>query len=184
VTHHEYLRGDRLHAVELTDLNDGTFLARLTVREAGASRRDAPLAIHDVRLHAAALGAGCYSVLVGQDVHDVLVSAEGDRRVVSLAAGTVELELVDRYRAAGVGARGVASGPQAIASPMPGRVVKVAVVAGDAVAAGQTVVVVEAMKMANELRSPIAGVVSLVHAEVGAAVEGGRPLVVVTPAVG
>lgn len=180
--HYEYLRGDRVHAVELTDLNDGTFLARVTVREAGASRRDAPLALHDVRLHAADLGAGCYSVLVGQDVHDVLVAVEGDRRIVSLPGGTVEIELVDRYRAAGVGARDAASGPQAIASPMPGRVVKVAVAVGDEVAEGQTVVVVEAMKMANELRSPVAGVVSRIQAEVGAAVEGGRPLVVITPA--
>ena len=49
------------------------------------------------------------------------------------------------------------TGPRSIVSPMPGRIVKVLVKAGDTVAAHQGLVVVEAMKMENELRAPRAG---------------------------
>ena len=72
-----------------------------------------------------------------------------------------------------------AHGEQAIAAPMPGRVVRVLVGAGDAVQARQPLVVVEAMKMENELRSPKAGRVKNVAVSAGTSVEAGRVLVVV-----
>ncbi len=62
---------------------------------------------------------------------------------------------------------------------MPGRVVRVLVGAGDEVAARQSVVVVEAMKMENELRSPKAGRIKEIAVAPGALVEAGRVLVVV-----
>ena len=62
---------------------------------------------------------------------------------------------------------------------MPGKVVKVLVAEGDEVAAGVPVVVVEAMKMENELASTRAGVVQKVHVKPGDAVEGGARLVTV-----
>ena len=62
---------------------------------------------------------------------------------------------------------------------MPGRVVRVLVNPGDAVLAKQGVVVVEAMKMENELRSPKAGVVRDVSVTPGTSVEAGRVLVVI-----
>jgi biotin carboxyl carrier protein len=65
---------------------------------------------------------------------------------------------------------------------MPGRVVKVLARAGERVAAGQAVVVVEAMKMENELRVPRAGTVREVRCTEGAAVEAGQDLVVVDAA--
>jgi biotin carboxyl carrier protein len=70
-------------------------------------------------------------------------------------------------------------GAQAIKAPMPGRVVKVLVAPGDEVAARQPVVVVEAMKMENELRSPKAGRVKDVQVAEGTSVEAGRVLVIV-----
>ena len=57
----------------------------------------------------------------------------------------------------GADAAGTAHGEQRVVAPMPGRVVRVLVAAGDTVEARQPVVVVEAMKMENELRSPKAG---------------------------
>jgi biotin carboxyl carrier protein len=69
-------------------------------------------------------------------------------------------------------------GPQAVAAPMPGRVVKVLVRAGDAVAARQGLIVVEAMKMENELRAPRAGVIREVRVAEGASVEANAVLVV------
>jgi len=61
---------------------------------------------------------------------------------------------------------------------MPGRVVRVLVAPGDAVEARQAVVVVEAMKMENELRAPRAGIVAEVRVAEGASVEANTVLVV------
>lgn len=71
------------------------------------------------------------------------------------------------------------SGPHQVVSPMPGKVVKVLVKPGDTVAARQGVVVVEAMKMENELRSTRAGTVAAVTAIEGQSVEAGAVLVVI-----
>ena len=69
--------------------------------------------------------------------------------------------------------------PVAMRSPIPGRVVKLLVKVDDAVKAGQTVVVLEAMKMENELRAPRAGRVSIVRCAEGTAVEAGQDLVTI-----
>jgi len=71
------------------------------------------------------------------------------------------------------------SGPLNVVAPMPGRIVKVLVNEGDAVVARQGVVVVEAMKMENEVRSPIAGEIKEIKVKPGDTVEGGALLVVV-----
>ena len=77
-----------------------------------------------------------------------------------------------------VRARGAveAAGRQKIVSPMPGKVVRVLVSEGEPVAAGQGVLVVEAMKMQNEIRSPKAGRVAAILVAEGAAVAGGQAL--------
>jgi biotin carboxyl carrier protein len=74
---------------------------------------------------------------------------------------------------------GATHGEQRILAPMPGRVVRVLVAAGDQVERRQAVVVVEAMKMENELRSPKAGRVKDVSVTPGTSVEAGRVLVVI-----
>jgi glutaconyl-CoA/methylmalonyl-CoA decarboxylase subunit gamma len=81
-------------------------------------------------------------------------------------------------RAAADGGAG-AHGEQAVAAPMPGRVVRVLVSPGDEVAVRQPVVVVEAMKMENELRSHKAGRVKDISVAPGTSVEAGRILVVI-----
>jgi biotin carboxyl carrier protein len=77
------------------------------------------------------------------------------------------------------GAQAAASGVQRILAPMPGKVVRVLVAPGDEVAVRQPLVVVEAMKMENELSSPKAGRVRDVAVAPGVSVEAGRLLVVV-----
>jgi biotin carboxyl carrier protein len=74
---------------------------------------------------------------------------------------------------------GRSSGPQRLAAPMPGKVVRVLVKAGDRVAARQPVVVVEAMKMENELRASREGTVAEVHVREGMSVDAGALLVVI-----
>ena len=73
----------------------------------------------------------------------------------------------------------VSAGPVAIKAPMPGRVVRVLVAVGDHVDARQAVVVVEAMKMENELRSPSSGTVQEILVTPGTAVDAGTVLVTV-----
>lgn len=79
------------------------------------------------------------------------------------------------------GRRGPAetSGPQAVTAPMPGRVIRVLVEAGQEVAAGEGLIVVEAMKMQNEMKSPRAGRVGAVKTVDGATVSAGDVLVVI-----
>ena len=84
-----------------------------------------------------------------------------------------------RTGGAGADAGGSAYGEQPVVAPMPGRVVRVLVAAGDQVAAQQSVVVVEAMKMENELRSPKIGRVKEVSVTPGTLVETGRVLLVI-----
>jgi biotin carboxyl carrier protein len=74
---------------------------------------------------------------------------------------------------------GSGSGPQRLVAPMPGKVVRVLVKAGDVVAARQPVVVVEAMKMENELRASREGTVAEIHASEGMSVDAGALLVVI-----
>jgi biotin carboxyl carrier protein len=83
-----------------------------------------------------------------------------------------------RFRRSGGGPAPL-DGEQRITAPMPGRVVRVLVRAGDEVAARQGLVVVEAMKMENELSSPKAGRVKEVAVSEGLSVESGRLLVIV-----
>ena len=82
-----------------------------------------------------------------------------------------------RLRAAAAGF--TAEGKQVINAPMPGKVVKVLVKLGDEVKEGQGLVVVEAMKMENELKSPKAGKVVELLAKEGTTVENNAKLVVV-----
>ena len=71
------------------------------------------------------------------------------------------------------------SGPQRIVAPMPGKIVRVLVKSGEAVHARQPLVVVEAMKMENELRAGRDGTVAEIHAQEGMSVDAGVLLVVI-----
>ena len=104
---------------------------------------------------------------------------------VVVAGWRFEVEVEDagladlRERATASREAAVHHGPTEVRAIIPGRVVSVAVTAGDAVVAGQRLLAVEAMKMENELRSPRDGTVERVAAAVGQTVELGDPLVVI-----
>ena len=90
----------------------------------------------------------------------------------------IPVSIVDRRRRGRRGL-GVADGEQRVVAPMPGKVIKVLVRPGDTVAPRQGLVVVEAMKMENELTAQKAGTVTEVAVTEGSSVEAGRLLVVV-----
>jgi biotin carboxyl carrier protein len=123
--------------------------------------------------------AGGYSLLVGGRVLDVAITDAGARGeyVVDLPSAAVPVS-VDARRRRGSAVRH-ADGEQRILAPMPGRVMRVLVAPGDAVDLRQPLIVVEAMKMENELRAPKAGRIKEVAVEPGASVEAGRLLIVI-----
>jgi biotin carboxyl carrier protein len=106
-----------------------------------------------------------------------------DEGAVRVRLGDVErsIVLVDerRRRLASVGGGPAASGRVLLKAPMPGKVVKLLVSVGDAVAEGQGVLLIEAMKMENELRSPKAGRVLSIAVAEGQTVEGRAELLVI-----
>jgi pyruvate carboxylase subunit B len=121
-------------------------------------------------------------VTIGDEMHRVLARRSGTRGryTMSLDGYRFEVEALDeRTRAIRdlSAASAAATGPAPLLAPMPGLIVRVAVAEGDEVRAGQPLVVMEAMKMENELRSPAAGRVRTVAARVGSAVEKGALLV-------
>jgi biotin carboxyl carrier protein len=124
---------------------------------------------------------GLSLLLDGMRSRDVQVAparATGEM-LIRLEGRTARATLNGRRPRAGFDASARAHGEQKVVAPMPGRVVRVLVAAGDTVAARDAVVVVEAMKMENELRALKAGRVKTVAVEAGASVEAGRVLVVI-----
>jgi biotin carboxyl carrier protein len=114
--------------------------------------------------------------VVGADV-DGQNGKDAGKLAVSIAGHSLAVEVAEaRLDTTAGSGRVAASGPVSLRAPMPGRVVKLLVKAGEAVKAGQGVLVVEAMKMENELKAPRDGVVKQLHAAEGAAVEAGQDL--------
>ena len=120
--------------------------------------------------------AGTYSVLLGENSFPVSVIAEGGEYVAELAGRRYRVTLTDaRDRSAKLKKQTV-SGPVELLAHMPGRVIKFLVQSGASVKSGESLVVVEAMKMQNEVKAPKDGVVSKVFATEGATVAAGEPL--------
>ncbi|MGE5112975.1 MAG: biotin/lipoyl-containing protein [Acidobacteriaceae bacterium] len=74
---------------------------------------------------------------------------------------------------------GAEAGPQKLTAPMPGKIVRILLPEKCEVEAGQGVIVVEAMKMQNELKSPKKGIVAKVLVDEGTTVNAGDPLVII-----
>lgn len=122
---------------------------------------------------------GVYSVLAEGRSYEVRVDPDGEAMSVALGGRRFHVTVVDprEWRRP---SRGIsAEGPQSVVAPMPGRVVRVLMGEGDAVEAGQGLVVVEAMKMQNEIQAPKSGRVVSIPVAAGAAVAAGDVLAVV-----
>ena len=119
-----------------------------------------------------------FSILLNGQSHEIRVSAASDGKL-KLQTGTHEftVEVIDPRAWTGRRHGHVeAEGRQQIIAPMPGKVVRTLVKAGDRVETGQGLFVVEAMKMQNEIRSPKSGTVERVLATDGQAVNAGEVL--------
>ena len=134
---------------------------------------------------AARVGVYGLSLLIdggGRTSHDVQVTpgATGTDLLITHGGRTLTATVNGRRTGrAGADTGASAHGEQSVLAPMPGRVVRVLVAVGDEVAVRQPVVVVEAMKMENELRSPKAGRVKELNVTPGTSVDSGRVLLVI-----
>ena len=129
----------------------------------------------------AEVAAGTYSILLDGQSFEVRVCAGAAGGLV-VQAGEEEfpVEIVDPRAWRGKHSHAVeAEGRQQVVAPMPGKVVRVLVAQGDTVEAGQGLVVVEAMKMQNEIRSPKSGKVERLNVREGQPVNAGEVLAVV-----
>jgi biotin carboxyl carrier protein len=126
--------------------------------------------------------ATLYSLLIGGRSYEIDLLEVEDAFMVLVDGQPFRVEIQDeqqkRLRAA-VGKAEAKTGKRVVTAPMPGKVVKLLVQPGDAVQAGDGVLVVEAMKMENELKAPTTGTVKEVRVQEGMTVNGGDALVVI-----
>ena len=155
-------------------------VVEVTPREGGyrVAVGDRVLEVDAVHLQGAAV-----SLIVGTRSYRCDIEPGKDGQLnVRVNESTVSLEMLDerKLRLRRASGKFALEGPQRIDAPMPGKVTRVLVKVGDEVQEGQGLLVVEAMKMENELKSPKAGKVTELHAVEGAAVESGAKLAVVS----
>lgn len=162
---HAYVRltGDRKHPTEdirIEQVDARTF--RVTVRG------------EETLVDGCLTPAGIALKIGGRSL-DLPIEVRDGRRVVTLPDGSASHEILDartwQMRAV-LGGAGGAAKPELL-SPMAGKVIMVRVAPGDTVEGGQALVIIEAMKMENELRATAPAVVKSVHVEAGAIVNPG-----------
>lgn len=181
------LHGESIE-VELGPTKDGKTAAKIHRRAAGeaksGARSDAGATAtsdHALELrpidglaHCAVVVDGrCNDVLLAEDARGMHVTVDGVRHEVAIED--------ERERAAHLAAAAAPKGPITMRAVMPGILRAVLVKVGDTVKAGQPLVILEAMKMENELRAEHAGIVREVKVAAGSPVDGGAPLLVIEP---
>ena len=118
---------------------------------------------------------GVFSVLRDGQVYEARI--DGDTVTIDNRRYPIARADPRKWNPAGPGVQG--HGRATIKSPMPGKIIRILVAVGEEIAAGQGVVVVEAMKMQNELKSARAGRVSTISVKENDTVEAGAILAVV-----
>lgn len=158
---------------ETVKLEDGTVGYRLALED------------QEYEVDAVSLGQGVYSLRIDGRQYEVSVTHLGEGRYeVQSSAGEEVVEVMDPLThlaktSHGAGGR---SGPQRVTAYMPGQVVEILAEEGAPVVAGQGILVLEAMKMKNEIQAEGDGILSRLLVEAGQTVEGGDPLFEIAPA--
>lgn len=153
---------DKIHRVELHKENAG-WRCKL-------DGRDMPLDVISTQ-------QGVLSILINGKSYEVKQESSGSETNVVVGRQRFPTEVRDpRSLRSRRSADSGGEGPKKITAPMPGKVVRILAPAGTAVEHGQAVIVIEAMKMQNELKSPKKGTVKKLSVSEGAAVEAGQSL--------
>ena len=126
------------------------------------------------------LGPALYSVITDNHSLEVVIDGASGQYEVLMLGHLYEAQVLDERALMMAQRRGtLSSGSGEVHSPMPGLIVDVTVEVGELVAPGQTVVILESMKMQNELKSPIDGVVESIHCSAGQTVNKSALLIVI-----
>ena len=122
-------------------------------------------------------------VIVDGEEFEVELEQDGEMWKATVEGKTFEIQVPDAGPAPkqrrSAGGKSKKSGK--VTANIPGKVVTVEVTVGQEVEEGQVVMILEAMKMQNEIQAPISGTVTVVHCEEGQAIEANIPLVVIEP---
>ena len=159
--------GDESYAVEIEETGKSVY--RISVDG------------HEFVVDGKKTGRTNYSLIVDNRSFEIEVDNTGDEYRVLVDGRSYHIHLVDerRVRVGGNQAGAQMQGRQNVSVPMPGKVIAILVAEGDQVEKGQGLIIVEAMKMENEVHSPIAGEVKEIRVKTGDTVEGGAVLLVV-----
>jgi len=122
---------------------------------------------------------GAVSILRGARSIEARVAAAGEDLEIYIAGRRHIVSIADARDRPGRSKKVRAAGPVELRSQMPGKIIKLLVQPGAAIQAGQGLIVVEAMKMQNEMKSPKDGVVSKIYVAEGTTVAAGESLLVV-----
>ena len=156
--------GERTREVELTE-RLGELIVHLDGEPCEVDYAEADNLGQVILIH----GGKSYAMSIEGGPHQTAITIAGHR---------YDCELEDeRERAANLAARAANKGGGVLKAVMPGVVVELLVAAGDTVTEGQPLLILEAMKMQNELAAPTSGLVREVHVRQGEAVAGGAKLV-------
>lgn len=120
------------------------------------------------------------SLLVGGKSYEVTIENQRSRYTVYFVNDTIDLELFDirKFKASAITKKNVRGGAHEILAPMPGKIIKVAVSQNGKVQEGDPLLIMEAMKMQNELKAPASGTVRKVYVKEGEAVSSQQVLMV------
>ncbi len=153
---------------------------RVTVEEVGVARYKVAIDGQEHLVDAHQVQSTLWSILRGPDSYEADIQGKDEEYEVLIAGDCYKFSLMNEQRKALMRSAGKGgAGKAMVTSPMPGKVVKLLVAEGDDVLADQGVVVVEAMKMENELKSAVAGKVKEIFVKEGEVVESGAKLIFV-----
>lgn len=129
-------------------------------------------------------GPSAMSLIFDRKCYEAVITTSGRKMIVSAGGDEFEIELSDEleHRSVGMAATSAQSGLEEIKAPMPGVVVALEVKEGESVTPGTPVVIVEAMKMQNEIAALAGGVVKSILVKAGDVVESQQTLVVLEEA--
>jgi biotin carboxyl carrier protein len=137
---------------------------------------------HLWQVDAARIDAHTLSLLVdrvSRKSYDVVATPDPATKHLTVYVGATAVSVARNGRRRGQKEGAAGAGPQRVVAPMPGKVVRVLVRPGDTIHTRQPLVVVEAMKMENELRAGRDGTIAEIHAKEGASVDAGALLVII-----
>jgi acetyl/propionyl-CoA carboxylase alpha subunit len=158
----------------ILEISDNHQKVMVKIISAGG-RRKIRLGDREIQFDWVKLSDGHYSLILDSSVYDLTIDLDADACVVAGHAGMHSFRILDsRHSGIGPHMEDGPSGLRRVCAEMPGKVIRVLVKEGETVAYDQGLLILEAMKMQNEIRAPKSGVIKEIAAAGGTAVSTGE----------